>query len=199
MMAGWEVNDHEDLSLPLALLCLTVSGEWALAAETKPTAQANEEVEWSVISRKDQRDPFNEADVDFVMTTPDNQRLRLPAFWAGGQTCAWTLLPRRRWGFIAFAPQCSDSSNAGLHGVEGQVEIMPIISGEARYEALEIGRRLDATDARQAFWAHLINGGCAGHTYARTASAVGSAVISRRGLGLTEIAGRVCMRAMGRP
>jgi hypothetical protein len=43
--------------------------------------------------------------------------------------------------------------------------IMPVISGEARYEALEIGRRLDAADARQAFWAHLINGGCAGHTY----------------------------------
>ena len=43
--------------------------------------------------------------------------------------------------------------------------IMPVLSGEARYEALEIGRRLDAADARQAFWAHFINDGCAGHTY----------------------------------
>jgi len=33
---------------------------------------------------------------------------------------------------------------------------MPVVSGEARYEALMIGHMLDATDARQAFWAHLI-------------------------------------------
>lgn len=43
--------------------------------------------------------------------------------------------------------------------------VMPIVSGEARYEALEIHPVLTAADARQAFWAHLINSGCAGHTY----------------------------------
>lgn len=43
--------------------------------------------------------------------------------------------------------------------------VMPVISGEARYEALEIRPTLTATDARQAFWAHIINNGCAGHTY----------------------------------
>jgi hypothetical protein len=42
---------------------------------------------------------------------------------------------------------------------------MPVISGESRYERLEIGRTLDASDARRAFWAHVINSGCAGHTY----------------------------------
>lgn len=40
-----------------------------------------------------------------------------------------------------------------------------MISGGARYEALEIRPTLTATDARQAFWAHIINNGCAGHTY----------------------------------
>jgi hypothetical protein len=43
--------------------------------------------------------------------------------------------------------------------------VMPVISGEARYEALEIKPTLTAEDARMAFWSHLINSGCAGHTY----------------------------------
>jgi hypothetical protein len=43
--------------------------------------------------------------------------------------------------------------------------VMPVISGEARYEALEINPPLAAREARQAFWAHLLNSGVAGHTY----------------------------------
>jgi len=43
--------------------------------------------------------------------------------------------------------------------------VMPVISGESRYEALEIIPKVTTADARQAFWAHLLNSGCAGHTY----------------------------------
>jgi hypothetical protein len=43
--------------------------------------------------------------------------------------------------------------------------VMPVISGESRYEALEIRPTLTDTEARQAFWAHVVNSGCAGHTY----------------------------------
>ncbi len=43
--------------------------------------------------------------------------------------------------------------------------VMPVVSGEARYEALEIGRKLDDADARQAFWMHLLASGVAGGTY----------------------------------
>lgn len=43
--------------------------------------------------------------------------------------------------------------------------VMPIISGESRYEALAIPDPLPAAAARQAFWAHSINAGFAGHTY----------------------------------
>lgn len=43
--------------------------------------------------------------------------------------------------------------------------VVPVISGESRYEALEIQPTLGAKEARQAFWAHLLNSGCAGHTY----------------------------------
>lgn len=43
--------------------------------------------------------------------------------------------------------------------------VMPVISGEARYEALAIPKPLPAAAAREAFWAHAINTGFAGHTY----------------------------------
>ena len=43
--------------------------------------------------------------------------------------------------------------------------LMPVISGESRYEALDITPKVTTTDARQAFWAHWLNSGGAGHTY----------------------------------
>jgi hypothetical protein len=43
--------------------------------------------------------------------------------------------------------------------------IMPVISAESRYEALSITPPVTTRDTRQAFWAHLLNSGCAGHTY----------------------------------
>jgi hypothetical protein len=42
---------------------------------------------------------------------------------------------------------------------------VPVLSGESRYEALEIQPPVSAKDAREAFWAHLLYSGCAGHTY----------------------------------
>lgn len=43
--------------------------------------------------------------------------------------------------------------------------IMPVISAESRYEGLGISPPVTTQDTRQAFWAHLLNSGCAGHTY----------------------------------
>jgi Protein of unknown function (DUF4038)/Domain of unknown function (DUF5060) len=43
--------------------------------------------------------------------------------------------------------------------------VMPVISAEARYEGLEIGPAVTARDVREAFWAHTLNSGLAGHTY----------------------------------
>lgn len=41
----------------------------------------------------------------------------------------------------------------------------PVISGESRYEALEIKPTVTARDVRQSFWAHVIHCGLSGHTY----------------------------------
>ena len=43
--------------------------------------------------------------------------------------------------------------------------VMPVMSGESRYEALAIPVPLPAAAARGAFWAHTVNSGLTGHTY----------------------------------
>lgn len=58
----------------------------------------------------------------------------------------------------------SEQSELALEGWRTK-PVMPVISGESRYEALAIPLPLPATAARQAFWAHTINSGFAGHTY----------------------------------
>ena len=65
-------------------LCLICASGWAAAAQPIPTIQANGMVEWSVVSKKDRLDPFNEVQLDFVVTTPDHLTVRVPGFWAGG-------------------------------------------------------------------------------------------------------------------
>jgi Protein of unknown function (DUF4038)/Domain of unknown function (DUF5060) len=42
---------------------------------------------------------------------------------------------------------------------------MPVIGAETRYEGLEINPTVTARNAREAFWAHALNSGLAGHTY----------------------------------
>jgi Protein of unknown function (DUF4038)/Domain of unknown function (DUF5060) len=42
---------------------------------------------------------------------------------------------------------------------------MPVIGAETRYEGLEISPTVTARNAREAFWAHTIHSGLAGHTY----------------------------------
>ncbi|AOW14377.1 hypothetical protein LPB72_03460 [Hydrogenophaga crassostreae] len=61
------------------------------------------------------------------------------------------------------SPTVSHAARA-TEGWHAQPE-MPVVCGESRYEALEITPEVTTTDARQAFWAHLLNSGCAGHTY----------------------------------
>lgn len=43
--------------------------------------------------------------------------------------------------------------------------VMPVISAEARYEGLDIDPPVTAQHAREAFWAHALHSGLAGHTY----------------------------------
>ena len=55
-------------------------------------------------------------------------------------------------------------ANSAVEGWQGS-PVMPVVNGESRYEALDILPSVTTKNTRQAFWAHLLNSGCAGHTY----------------------------------
>src|SRR5260370_7941946 len=63
----------------------------ALSSSTINSSLAQERVaasgqptEWSYTSGKQYADPFNQVDVDAIITLPSGQQERTPAFWAGG-------------------------------------------------------------------------------------------------------------------
>lgn len=109
----------------LLLLGLTPPAGVAAATPT-PTAttEANRVAEWSFESAKDYAAPFHHVTLDAVFTTPDGQMLRVPAFWAGGKT--WRVrYASPASGTHAFRTECSDTTNPGLHGITGTLEITP--------------------------------------------------------------------------
>ncbi len=66
--------------------------------------------------------PFVDITLDVILTDPENATMRVPAFWSGGNR--W----RVRYassvvGMHVYHSICSDTNDAGLHGVEGSVEI----------------------------------------------------------------------------
>ncbi len=86
--------------------------------------EANRMAEVSFTSAKDYADPFNHVTLDAVFTTPDGRLLRMPAFWAGAGS--W----RVRYaspvvGRHTYRTECSDTANAALHGVSGEIEVRP--------------------------------------------------------------------------
>lgn len=104
----------------------------ATALFAADTATANVMKEWSFTSTKDYADPFNEVQVDLLVTSPSGQELKVPAFWSGGQT--WRvrysspLVGIHRWKLA-----CSDGANQALNGVSGSIEIAPYTGDQALY------------------------------------------------------------------
>jgi hypothetical protein len=69
-------------------------------------------------------DPFNELTVDAVVSDPSGAKLRVPAFWAGGKV--WKVrYASPIVGTHRFRTECSDTHDAGLHGIEGRIDVEP--------------------------------------------------------------------------
>ena len=83
-------------------------------------AIANQVMEWSYISGKSYADPFNEVVLDVVITEPDGNEKRVPAFW-GGENVWRVRYASGKIGTHQFRTICSDQGNPDLHGQEGQI------------------------------------------------------------------------------
>ena len=78
--------------------------------------------EWSFSSGKAYADPFNEVELDVVITAPDGTEQRVPTFWAGEQNWRVRYAPHATGRFL-YRTVCSDTNNSSLHGQQGELEV----------------------------------------------------------------------------
>lgn len=154
-------------SIPSALACVALCGPHvALSAEAQTvqpnraaesqTVATNRVAEITLTSEKTYEAPFSEVELDALITDPDGRQLRVPGFWAGD----------RRWRFrhaagkpgrVAWRTECSDAANAGLHGVEGTIEVVPYGGENPLYlhgpvRVSRDRRRFEHADGTPFFW-----------------------------------------------
>jgi len=111
-------------SLLFCLFLLRLGGSPTQAQEITLTTETNCVTEWAYESARAYADPFNEVELDVLVTGPDGRQQRVPAFWGGGSV--WRLrysapVP----GTYRFQTLCSDAKNRALHGQRGRIEVRP--------------------------------------------------------------------------
>jgi hypothetical protein len=107
-----QFRDIHGLNPDAATRCWNVHGE------------TNRPVEISFDSVRSYEDPFNEVILDVLFTEPQGQQMRVPAFWAGGNI--WRVrYASPHPGRHRFVTVCQDSSNTSLHGIAGEINLVP--------------------------------------------------------------------------
>lgn len=111
--------------IPLAIFLGAMAAVGGASRAADPArVEAGGVAEFAFASAKPRTDPSNEITVDAVFTAPDGATLRVPAFWAGGET--WKVRYSSRVpGTHRFRTESSDAADPALHGVEGIVEVAP--------------------------------------------------------------------------
>jgi hypothetical protein len=118
--------------------------------------EANHVVQVILVSAKMYKNPFVEIELNAVVTQPDSNKLRVPMFWAGGNR--WCLrYSSSVTGVHTFRTECSDKTNAKLHGVEGKIEVMTYTSENPLYRhgsirVAEDKRHFEHTDGTPFLW-----------------------------------------------
>jgi hypothetical protein len=116
----------------------------------------NKPAEWHYTSGKTYADPFNDVELDVLITSPDGSEQRVPAFWAGDHT--WRVrYSSPQIGQHQFRTECSDTSNANLHGQEGILEVAPytgsnVLFQHGRLRVAAGKRHLEHQDGTPFFW-----------------------------------------------
>jgi hypothetical protein len=127
----------------------SASGEERVAASGAPT-------EWAFVSGKQYSDPFNEVEVDAVITLPCGQEERVPGFWAGGSTWRVRYAPLAP-GTYHVRSVCTDASNRDLHDQKLTLRVEPYAGGNLHYKhgVLQVAddkRHFKHADGTPFFW-----------------------------------------------
>jgi len=119
-------------------------------------AVQNLPAEWGFHAHKDHADPFNELELDVIVTGPDGGEMVVPAYWAGGRE--WRVrFASPKPGLYRWRSRCTDETDSGLHGLEGEIEVVPFEGSNPllRHGPLRVaasGRHLEHADGTPFFW-----------------------------------------------
>ncbi len=113
-------------------------------------------MEWSFTSTKVYDNPFAQLELDAIVRDPDGAELRVPAFWAGGQTWRLRYSPAKP-GTHTWRTVCTDASNSGLHAQGGTLEAVAYQGPNALYRHGPIRiakdrRHFEHADGTPFFW-----------------------------------------------
>ena len=119
-------------------------------------ATQNCATEWAYTSARNYADPFNDIQLDVIITQPDGSTQTVPAFWGGDEV--WRVrYAASQTGTHQFRTVCSDTGNAGLHDQTGTLEVEPYTGtnpllqhGPLRVAADQ--RHLEHRDGTPFFW-----------------------------------------------
>jgi len=96
------------------------------------STDSNVPVEIAFKSEASYANPFVDVTLDVEFVAPDGSKRLVPAFWAGGKT--WKVRHASPVvGAHSFRTICSNQDDAGLHGVEGVVEVVPYAGDNPLY------------------------------------------------------------------
>jgi hypothetical protein len=93
-----------------------------IAAAPAAPVEANQVAEVALVAGKTYANPFVDAQLDAVVTQPDGTQLRVPGFWAGGSGWRFRYASNKP-GSHTWRTECSDTADAGLHGVTGSITV----------------------------------------------------------------------------
>ena len=112
--------------------------------------------EWAYSSGKAYSDPFNDIELDLLVTRPDGSEQVVPAFWSGDQT--WRVrYSSTQTGAHHYRTVCSDTGNVSLHDQTGTLEVTPYEGDNPllKHGPLRVagsGRTLEHVDGTPFFW-----------------------------------------------
>jgi hypothetical protein len=120
------------------------------------SAAAGAPTEWSYSSGKQYSDPFNQVDVDAIITLPSGGEERIPAFWAGGATWRVRYAPPSP-GLYGVRSVCNDTTNKDLHDRNSTLKVEPYTGQNPHYlhgvlKVAEDGRHFQHADGTPFFW-----------------------------------------------
>jgi hypothetical protein len=119
-------------------------------------ATQNCPIEWSFRSGRRYSEPFRDALVDVEISCPDGTRQTVPAFWAGENV--WRVrYASSQLGIHGYRTRSSDTSNADLHGLEGELSVEEYGGDNALFRRgpLRVSasrRHLEHRDGTPFFW-----------------------------------------------